>query len=627
MYPNNKIRILIFGHKEFSQLLSSVLGEFEQHAECRIVDAIVGTIDEANAHVNLFNPDLVISAGSNSAYLKTALNVPVLSISVTESDIVKAIQKASRVSNNIHLITFDDYDHLVSLLNQNTSIHIKHSQYETAEEAKQIYQLTKFAANDVVVGASLVCGLAFHNNIKSFLIYSKESCRAILKQAVSIGQEQRNSVHSKAIHRWLNEDSKTPILMVDNYTNVLTSNTAAKNHFSIASMNEQSILDLLHSSQFSDVSDGQCRLNQTDWWFHKDTVAMSSRQFSVYQFYEQTPEIVAEKKSDESSEALIYQSQIMTALIERTDLYAQSPSHVLVIGESGTGKEMIARRIHQKSHFAGGQFVAINCAAMPSELFEGELFGYVDGSFTGSKRGGKHGLLYEAENGVLFLDEVGELTLPQQAKLLRVIQERTYRPIGSHKEFKINLKIIAATNRPLALQVKQGLFRDDLYYRLNVLSINVPSLKERRNDIENITKSKLMALNFGKLSEEIIDDLTQQLTPVFENYDWPGNIRELENIVERLLVYCSAFQTADQSIDGARITQLLHELAPELFAATQSEDAGALAKSEVELLNQAMTQFNGDKERVAHYLGISQTTLWRRLKRINQNNSRGQQHA
>ena len=623
MYQTAKIRILIFGHKEFSQLLSSVLTDIESSAECRIVDAIVGTIDEANKHVSLFNPDVVISAGSNASYLKTALTVPVLSIPVTESDIVSAVAKASTVSRNVHVITFDDYSSLVELLNQNTAINIKHSKYETAEEAKQIYQLSKLTSDNVVVGASLVCGLAFQNNIKSFLIYSKESCRAILKEAAEIGRNQRDQIHSKAIHRWLNEDSKTPILVVDNYTNMLTSNAAADVEFAIDSNSKQQILELLHSSQFTDISDGKCRLNQADWWFHKDTIEMASHRFEIYQFYAQTPSICATPSTTKPTQPLIYRSKIMSDLIERTDLYAHSPSHVLIIGESGTGKEMIAKRIHQNSQFSEGQFVAINCAAMPSELFEGELFGYVEGSFTGSKRGGKHGLLYEAENGVLFLDEVGELSLPQQAKLLRVIQEKSYRPIGSHKEFKVNLKIIAATNRPLADEVKKGLFRDDLYYRLNVLCINIPSLRDRKEDIVNITKSKLNALNFGDLSNETLENIALHVTPIFETYDWPGNIRELENVIERLLVYCSVHHDPDST----KVTELLQELAPELFVDAQIETTGELAKNEHELVMQAMNKFNGNKELVAQFLGISQTTLWRRLKRFSKNNQRGQQHA
>ena len=620
---NNKLRILIFGHKEFSQLVSSVLAEFSAEADCKIVDAIVGTIDEANAHVSVFSPDLVISAGSNAAYLEAALDVPVLSIAVTESDIISAVLKAAKVSNNIHLITYDNYTRLVDLLNKTGDLNISHSSYETAKEAKQAYYLAKVGVDEIVVGASLVCGLASQDNIKSFLIYSKESCRALLQEAVKRGNEQKQSINTQAIQKWLYQDSKTPILVVDNQTNVMTSNSAAKSEFSITPNNQTDIIDILANNEFDEVNDGHCRLNSKDWWFHKDIISLANHQFDVYQFYAQTPDIKKRIPENDKQSDLIYKTSAMEALIERVDLYAQSPSHVLVIGESGTGKEMIARRIHQKGLFAAGRFVAINCAAMPSELFEGELFGYIEGSFTGAKRGGKHGLLYEADGGVLFLDEVGELSLPQQAKLLRVIQEKTYRPIGSLKEFKTNLKIIAATNKPLAQLVNEGHFRDDLYYRLNVLSINVPSLRERIEDIASITAAKLKQLNFGQLNEGQLSQLHKQLMPTFSVYHWPGNIRELENIVERVLVYCSA----TKELSDNSISHLLTQLAPELFSNAQSKHATTLIENEIQLVNQAMTKFNGNKELVAEHLGMSQTTLWRRLKRINENNQRGNKHA
>ncbi len=627
-FNNNKVRILIFGHKEFSQLVSSVLDEFSARAECRIVDAIIGTIDEANAHIDVFSPDLVVSAGSNAAYLKASLDVPVLAMSVTETDIVSALETASKIANSIHLITYDDYSHLVSLLNQNTQLSITHSQYATALEAKETYYLAKLETNQAVVGASLVCGLAAQDNIKSFLIYSRASCRALIKKAIIEAQKQKDSIHLQAMQRWLFKDAKTPIIVVDNNTNILTSNAAAKTEFALQNDNQQHVIDVLHSNQFNNIVDGRCRLNNSDWFFHKDTLDLANRYFDVYQFYAQDPVLMQNTSGQsarpfDANQPLVYRSDIMAELIEQTDRYAQSPSHVLIIGESGTGKEMIARRIHEKSHFSQGKFVAINCAAMPSELFEGELFGYVEGAFTGSKRGGKHGLLYEAENGVLFLDEIGELSLPLQAKLLRVIQEKTYRPVGSHKEFSIKLKIVAATNRPLAKQVADGLFRNDLYYRLNVLSLHVPSLSARNQDLDLITRSKLQELNYAGLSTKQIDVLAKQLHPIFVAYHWPGNVRELENIIERLLAYCSA-STEPEEI---QVATLLSQLAPELFQLQSDLKQGALVENEIQLVNEAMIKFNGNKERVAQFLGISQTTLWRRLKRINDNNQRGQHHA
>ena len=620
---NDTLRILIFGHKEFSQLLSSVLPEFKDRAECRIVDAIVGTIDEATTHVKAFSPDLVISAGSNAAYLQSSLDVPVMSLPVTESDIISAISKAAKVSDELHLITYDNYSRLVSLLSETAKIRIYHHIYETADEARQMYHLAKVKENQAVVGASLVCGLAVQDKRKSFLIYSKESCRRLMNQAIEKAKTQKQSINTRAIHRWLYKDSKTPILILDKFTQVLSVNDAAYTEFEITPGKQKGLESRLGTAQFSDITDGQCRIGNKDWWFHRDSINVSNHQVDIFQFYAQNPDIPKTEQASSPDDELVYQSKAMQKLIKKTELFAQTPSHVLIIGESGTGKEMIARKIYQQGSFSKGQFVAINCAAMPSELFESELFGYVDGSFTGSRRGGKHGLLYEADNGVLFLDEVGELSLPQQAKLLRVIQEKTYRPIGSHKEFKVNLKIVAATNRALDEQVKNGLFRSDLYYRLNVLSIHVPSLQARQGDIKVIASNKLQTINMGRLSDAQLNIILDAILPSFESYSWPGNIRELENIIERLLVYCMDAENLDNSV----ITSLTRELAPELFASQSEENAGAIAESENLLLNQAMTKFNGNKELVARYLGISQTTLWRRLKRINQNKIRGKHHA
>lgn len=620
-----KVRILIFGHKEFSQLVSSVLNEYAELAQCKIIDAIIGTIDEANAHINVFAPDIVISAGSNAAYLQASLKVPVLSMPVTESDIISAISSASKVGKDIHVITYDDYTRLVSLLNKTSDIKITHSMYKTAVEAKQTFDLAQIRSDQIVVGASLVCGLATKQGIKSFLIYSRESCRVMMDRAVDLGKKQKSLLQNKAIQRWLFNDSKTPILVVDNNTDLIATNAAAKKEFALSSNNPQEIVDILHNNQFSGLVDGKCRLNNNDWFFHKDNVDMPNHRFEVYQFYAQNPNLAQPKTISHQRHKLVYESAKMRELVERTDLYAQSPSHVLIIGESGTGKEMIARRIHHKSQFSTGQFIAINCAAMPSELFEGELFGYVEGAFTGSKRGGKHGLLYEAEGGVLFLDEIGELSLPLQAKLLRVIQEKSYRPVGSHKEFNINLKIIAATNRPLLTQVESGLFRNDLYYRLNVLSLQVPSLSARKQDLAIITQAKLSDLNYSDLEPTLLDEIQCQAMPIFNTYNWPGNIRELENIVERLLVYVSAhFSNADSielpAKNTLNISTLLSHVAPELFELPRNSELGALVENEIQLVNRAMSKFDGNKEQVAQFLGISQTTLWRRLKRINEIN-------
>ena len=206
----------------------------------------------------------------------------------------------------------------------------------------------------------------------------------------------------------------------------------------------------------------------------------------LYQLYRK--KLGGEQKIANKPQAqeLVYQSRAVERVMQQVRSFSHSPSNVLVNGESGTGKELIARAIHRNSPYSAGQFVALNCSAIPTELFEGELFGHHDGAFTGSRRGGRKGLVEEAQNGVLFLDEISELALDQQAKLLRFLQERRFRPLGSNQEKPVDLKLVAATNKPLRDLVEKGQFRQDLYFRLNVFNIHIPPLRARREDIGSL---------------------------------------------------------------------------------------------------------------------------------------------
>ena len=302
----------------------------------------------------------------------------------------------------------------------------------------------------------------------------------------------------------------------------------------------------------------------------------------------------------------------MANVMQQVEFYSSSPSNVLITGESGTGKELVARAIHNNSPFAKGKFVALNCSAIPSELFEGELFGYLDGAFTGSRRGGRKGLIEEAENGVLFLDEISELALDQQTKLLRFLQERVLRRLGGNNEVPINVKLVAASNRQLRDLVGQGDFREDLFFRLNVFNINIPPLRMRAEDILCIAKEKLlnylMSYKIAFKSDEILNPIATALI----NYRWPGNVRELENVLERLVASLVVVNELSE------IESTLRQIAPELFTeASINSTQGLVRKKELELVAETMLEFNGDKQKVAEYLGMSQTTLWRRLKRLN----------
>lgn len=308
----------------------------------------------------------------------------------------------------------------------------------------------------------------------------------------------------------------------------------------------------------------------------------------------------------------IIRSERMERVAHLARTYARSTGAVLLQGESGTGKEHVAHEIHRHSDYSDGPLVAVNCGSIPHELFESELFGYVDGAFTSSRRGGRVGLVEQANGGVLYLDEVGEMPMQQQVKLLRVLQEKRIRPLGSNREVHLDFKVVAATNRELIDAVRSGEFRDDLYYRLNVLSLQLPPLRERVDDIPAIARYYIeqYSKQYGVLFES--RTLYGVVGDQFQSYGWPGNVRELQNFIERLVVNCA--EDGVGSINDQRVREILPELYVEVISS--DVDCGALKLQEEQAILDAMSRFSNDKARVAEYLGISSTTLWRRLKAI-----------
>src|SRR5690606_36975041 len=235
----------------------------------------------------------------------------------------------------------------------------------------------------------------------------------------------------------------------------------------------------------------------------------------------------------ESGRKFIGKTPEMKKVFELINRLSKVDTAVLIRGESGTGKELVARAVHYNSNRKEQKFVAINCSAIPENLFESELFGHEKGAFTGADQR-KIGKFQYAEGGTLFLDEIGDLPLMMQVKLLRVLQEKTFVPVGANREIEANVRIIAATNRPLEEMNKSGKFREDLYYRLNVMPIFLPSLSERRDDVEQLVNNFIQ--KFNKKQGKKILGATPEALSLLKKYDWPGNIRELENVIEHAFI-------------------------------------------------------------------------------------------
>ena len=288
--------------------------------------------------------------------------------------------------------------------------------------------------------------------------------------------------------------------------------------------------------------------------------------------------------------------------------YSRVDSNIFILGETGTGKELFAQSIHNESERRNEPFVAINCAALAEDLLESELFGYEEGAFTGAVKGGKIGLFELAHNGTIFLDEIGDISLKMQSRLLRVIQEREIMRIGHGRVIPINIRIIAASNKNLRSLVADGQFREDLYYRLNILQLTIPPLRERKKDIISLCNY------FIKMNEPNGISSNKMLTPAAQHrlieYNWPGNIRELSNFCERLSVLLDG-DTIDTDIVDICIDQSLADL-------EDQDDVGALssqnAKHEREMIINALSVCKTKRE-VANLLGIDPSTLWRKIKR------------
>ncbi|MGB2426113.1 MAG: sigma 54-interacting transcriptional regulator [Alteromonas sp.] len=614
--PDNKLKVLIFGYKEFSQLMSSVLDSYRALAEFRIVDAIVGTSFEIQAHIASFKPDVVVSAGSNAHYLKSALTIPVVSLETTEDDVLFALRAAAQVADEVHFVSFAKRSVAAELASTHLQTKIEQTIYVTPDQAREQFYIAAKNDNVAFVGASLVCGLAAGRDIPSFLVYSADSCRRTLDIALEKAQLWRNQQDQKALLTWLTDKSKTPIIMIDSDDESIVLNQAARRDLNLSKTVAEDLDALVHPEGGQRQSDGECEVNGSEWWFHLDTVDQDVSKKFIYQLYKKQPKTVHAQLAPKANKKhkLVYQSKQLDAVLKQAKAFSSSPSNVLLFGESGTGKELVARRIHQMGPYQQGKFVALNCSAIPSELFEGELFGHQDGAYTGSKRGGRKGLIEEAQGGALFLDEISELALDQQAKLLRFLQERSFRPLGGNQERDVDLKLIAASNRSIKDMVQQGAFREDLFYRLNVFNITIPPLRARTADIAAISYAKLneLALRYGLTIAP--EQILQTIEPALVQYHWPGNIRELENVLERVVAYLHSVK------DVSELSWALEHIAPELKHNNKTAPNGVLRSKEQELILATLEKWLGDKHKAAQELGISHTTLWRRLKEIQQNN-------
>ncbi len=304
---------------------------------------------------------------------------------------------------------------------------------------------------------------------------------------------------------------------------------------------------------------------------------------------------------------IVGRSEPLMRIFETISLVAPSEAAVLILGESGTGKELFANAIHQNSLRKNGPFVKINCAAIPETLLESELFGHEKGAFTGAVKK-KQGKFQHAHTGSIFLDEIAEMNAATQAKILRVLQEQEFEPVGSVQPVKVDIRVIAATNQDLEERIKQGSFREDLFYRLNVVSVEIPPLRERREDIMPLADFFLK--KYARKNRRLIKGFKSETAEVLKRYDWPGNVRELENAVERSVILARGEVITPEDLpDSIREARKPPSRDPVDIAKSKS-----LKDMEKEMILRTLKETGGNRTRAADILGISRRTLQLKLK-------------
>ena len=584
---------------------------------------------------------LFVSRGGTAQRLKS-LDLPVVEIKVTAYDILSALGPLINEKRKIGIIGFDNIIAGASRLS--ALLHYELSVFTIAHEREVESKIAAAQAKgvDLVLGDMVVNNLARAAGLEAVLIDSgpeavldalHEACERL---ALIKAEADKNRRHLEvlSLYKTVFEAVEDLIITVDQDGRVDSQNPAAR------ALLKDSLRALtprrLQGRSFKSLLEaGTPQYNLLATWGGQKFILDF---FPLNTGYGDGPAAVILGRSVrkvESSERRIRNALYLTGHMARyrfTDLtgqdknfleiigrakeYAESASTILIEGESGTGKEMLAQSIHNHKFGADEPFVAINCATLPEHLLESELFGYTRGAFTGARAEGKKGLFELAHGGTLFLDEIGEMPLTLQSRLLRVIEERAVFPLGSDRVIPVNVRLIAATNTDLVTAVRENRFRSDLYFRLGVLTLTLPPLRERGYDTMVLFKAMLRAIN-NKF--KLGGAMEQEAAALLMDYAWPGNARELKNLVERLSIITGRFSKEAKTLPALLAKEMnnLKRLAvrPEVAPVADRHLAGARTFLPENDAGQLLTAHLSRQE-LADRLGISRTTLWRRIKAL-----------
>ncbi|WP_458763819.1 propionate catabolism operon regulatory protein PrpR [Cupriavidus basilensis] len=585
------------------------------------------------AYVDAGTVDVVLAAGSNGAYLRDHLSVPVVMVKVNGFDVLSAIAQAASAwpGERVGLVLHETVSHELDDLRAWMKVDLLQRAYRSIDEVRTVVASLAAEACTVIIGPGMACDFAQQAGLDSVFLYSLGAVEEAFERSIELARVSRHKESKRVRLNTIVAHLRDGVAAFDDAGQLEAVNPAMVGLLGLAG--DKDIPRQLTAA----VGPFLRESISTEGPLEERIARIGGRALIVtclpiVEHGLRTGSVVtvqdaqAAQRIDRSLRTTQRPTQLVarhslddltgsSAALDRVRRLARAgaahDATILLTGESGTGKELVAQGIHNASARRGNPFVAFNCAALPEGLIESELFGHEDGAFTGARRGGRPGLFETAHTGTIFLDEIGEMPAALQSRLLRVLQEREVMKLGSGRATPIDVRVIAATHRDLHALVAKGLFRADLYFRLNLLQIALPALRDRRGDIPELARHlvKRSIAQYG-LPDEVMARALELLVPLFNGYAWPGNVRELENLLTRAAIYLGDPQAGSMQEIRAVFPEF-ERMRPEPPALGSDAQRPALTRADVLL---ALEQAGGNRAEASRQLGIGRTTLWRMLK-------------
>ncbi len=581
--------------------------------------------------------EVIVSRGGTSHILRDNLRIPVLSIPLTSFDILTSVHKAASLGKRILLTTSRNKISRIEIFEKLFHIELEQGIYYDSDSLENVIFSAQNQGFEVIIGGTISVQFAKKYGLKGVeLQTAKETVASMIEDAKSVARSRREEQEKSLRYRCIIDSTSEGIIAVDRDGFITTTNKTAREALKIADkdITGRHVTNYIPKAEILNVLETQRGvLNKLEKIDHDLFVGnhipiMIGNEIAggVSTFKDITNVMRAENEvrrsfakglmAKYSIADFVHKSPLVKEVINRALRFAESDYTILITGETGTGKEILAHSIHNLGQRKKGPFVSINCAALPDHLLESELFGYEEGAFTGARKGGKPGLFEIAHKGTIFLDEIGATPHSVQARLLRVLQEKEVMRIGGDRLIPIDVRVIAATNKNLNEEVQKGMIREDLFFRLKVLSVHIPPLRERSEDIPLIVQELINRSSRKHRTNPLTipDPFVMKLM----EYPWPGNVRQLENFIESLILL-TGLEFSPRIFHQLHRELLEYRVAKEKPVATEATSLKDYLnlksrESEAELIGKALEDANFCKSRAAKRLGISRTTLWRKLK-------------